>query len=79
MHAYKDSTVPGQKTTKLGRINARETAARQATAERVAAEQLKKQARTKGADAIVDFSVSFRSTHAGQECIASGVAVKFKR
>jgi uncharacterized protein YbjQ (UPF0145 family) len=76
---HKGSTVPGRKTDRLGRINARETAARQETAERVATEQLEKQARTKGADAIVDFSVSFRRTGAGQECIVSGVAVKFKQ
>jgi uncharacterized protein YbjQ (UPF0145 family) len=79
MQKHTGSTVPGRETNRLGRINARETAARQETAERVATEQLEKQARTKGADAIVDFSVSFRRTGGGQECIVSGVAVKFKR
>lgn len=79
MQTYDGSTVPGRQTTSLGRINARETAFRQETAERVATEQLKEQARGKGADAIVDFSVSFRRIVAGQECIVSGVAVKFTR
>lgn len=77
MQLHKSSTVPGRKTTKLGRINAREVAHRQATAERVAREQLEKKARDKGADAVVGFSVSFRHIASGQECIAAGVAVKF--
>jgi uncharacterized protein YbjQ (UPF0145 family) len=79
MERYYDKKVPNVHTTSLGRIKARETAARIQTAERVAIQQLEKQARKKGANAIVDFSTSSRRTFDGFEFIAAGEAVRLSR
>jgi uncharacterized protein YbjQ (UPF0145 family) len=77
MQVYESPEVPGRPARRLGRINAREVAVRERVAERVAREQLEKKAGDKGADAIVSFSVTRRLILSGNECIVSGIAVKF--
>jgi len=68
--------VPMQAIIKLGRINARETAAKKQTAERVAKNQLQKKAGNKGANVVIGLSVTHREVFAGHECIVSGIAAK---